>query len=602
MDKYIIFGAGKLGHSAVGLIGVDKIEFILDNDVNKKNEEISGLRIYKPTDKYSEIKNKNVIIAVGTKYYDEIENQLRNNGILHIISFQKLSRQIIKARIQHRSDYIAVYKAAINWIKEHTLVEKTGKSIINNTHVQRGYPEVTGYFIPSLIRAGYGDLAMEYARWLCSIQHADGSWWDTDDAESYTFDSAQILKGLLAVREMLPLVDQYILKGCDWLITNIHEDGRMTTADESAVGNKRECSELIHLYCLSPLIEAAKIFNKPEYKEQAEKVLRYYKTNHRDEIVHFNILSHFYSYIVEAMVDLGEYDLAREAMDNVASIQNIDGSVPAYKNVHWVCSTGLFQFATIWFRLDDREHGEKAFRYAMSLQNESGGWYGSYPPDDKYKCEENDYFPISEISWAVKYFLDALYYKNKADFKIFSPQFFDEIDRNDGRYVAVFDEVKKLEEGSNVIDVGCSKGRYLKNLIDDVPDCHYFGVDIATSGMESIKDDRIEKKSGILTCIPYPDNKFDMAYVCEALEHCIDVDASIRELARVVKPGGKILIVDKNAKALGEMEIDEWEQWFSSGELKDIMLKYCSSVTVTEDVPYDPENKQGVFSAWCGMV
>lgn len=418
MDKYIIFGAGKIGHTAVELIGTDNIEYILDNDDNKKGSEIFGVRIYKASDMYSDIKNKPVIIAIGSQYYEKIESQLKSNGVENIIPFQKISRQIIKDKIRNRKDYLAIYNSAIEWIKEHTIKEKAGKSIINNTDDRRGYPEVTGYFIPSLIRAGYKDLAVDYAKWLCSIQHEDGSWWDTNNTAPYTFDSGQVLKGLLAVREILPSVDPYIVKGCEWLMTNIHTNGRMTTANNSAVGDKRECSELIHLYCLSPLIEASDIFNKPEYKKQAMKVLHYYKSNYIDEIVHFNILSHFYSYIVEAMVDLQEYDLDREAMNNIAAIQNDDGSVPAYKDVHWVCSTGLFQLATIWFRLNDREHGEKAFRYAMSLQNKSGGWYGSYMVNDTYRDEINDYFPFSEISWAVKYFLDALYYKNIANFTI----------------------------------------------------------------------------------------------------------------------------------------------------------------------------------------
>lgn len=91
-----------------------------------------------------------------------------------------------------------------------------------------------------------------------------------------------------------------------------------------------------------------------------------------------------------------------------------------------------------------------------------------------------------------------------------------------------------------------------------------------------------------------------MAYACEALEHCVDTENSVRELAHVVKPGGRILIVDKNKSALGEMEICEWEQWFSTEELQNIMMQYCGNVTVDEDLPYN--GKHGVFSAWSGTV
>ncbi|MCI6649856.1 MAG: methyltransferase domain-containing protein [Lachnospiraceae bacterium] len=602
MEKYIIFGAGQIGYEAVRLIGKDNIEFVIDNDKSKKGTTIGGVTIKFAQEYIDEIKDRKVIIAVGKQIYNEIEKQLSDNGISNIIPFEEISRKIIKSRIQNRTDYLAIYSSAIDWIMNNTVDEPVGKAIINNSDLPKGYPEVTGYYIPSLIRAGYRDLAVEYAKWLCSIQHNDGSWWDTDDHDPYTFDSGQILKGLLAVRGILPAVDQNIIRGCDWLISNIDSSGRMITENDSAIGDKNVCSELIHLYCLSPLVEAADVFHRPQYKKAAQKVLNYYKSNYYDDIVNFKILSHFYAYIIEAMVDLGETDIARKAMDNVAKLQTQDGAVPAYQNVHWVCSTGLFQFAVIWFKLGDREHGEKAFKYAMSLQNESGGWYGSYQVNDKYSDELNDYFPLSEISWAVKYFLDALYYKNVADFAISSPQFFDTIDRNEGRYQAVYNEVKSIEEGGRkkIIDVGCSRGRYIKNLIEDFPENEYYGVDIATTGMDTLTDKRVHKKAGSLTCVPYPDDYFDMAYVCEALEHCVDVESSIRELARVVKLGGKILIVDKNVNALGEMEIEEWEQWFSSDGLKNIMSKYCENVQVNEDIPYD--DKHCVFTSWCGIV
>ena len=83
---------------------------------------------------------------------------------------------------------------------------------------------------------------------------------------------AQILKGLLSIREILPEVDKFIIKGCDWLISNVNEEGRLVTPDQEAWGNDEEfCSDLIHIYCLAPLIEASKAYEKPIYGEMAKK-------------------------------------------------------------------------------------------------------------------------------------------------------------------------------------------------------------------------------------------------------------------------------------------------------------------------------------------
>ena len=46
------------------------------------------------------------------------------------------------------------------------------------------YPEVTGYYIPTLMRWGFTDQAESYAKWLISIQHSDGAWYDTEGSVS----------------------------------------------------------------------------------------------------------------------------------------------------------------------------------------------------------------------------------------------------------------------------------------------------------------------------------------------------------------------------------------------------------------------------------
>ena len=71
----------------------------------------------------------------------------------------------------------------------------------------------------------------------------------------------------------------------------------------------------------------------------------------------FSLLSHFYAYVMEGLLDMGEERLVREAMDNLAKYQSGDGAVPAFYDTNWVCSTGLFQLALVWFRLGDTERG-----------------------------------------------------------------------------------------------------------------------------------------------------------------------------------------------------------------------------------------------------
>ena len=598
----VIFGAGDFGRKTLDIVSVDDVAFFVDNDKKKAGMEINGVKVYHFSDVSDILKHYRIIVAVDTKYIDEVNEQLKTVSVVPTDTYLHMLQDITLKKITSRPDYIGGYNKAIRWIYTNTIHEVEGSSIINNTSLKVGYPEVTGYYIPTLLCWGYRELAIEYAKWLVSIQHEDGSWYDTFDRDAYIFDSGQILKGLLAIRHICPLVDPAIKKGVEWLLSNVQSDGRLMAINGKVWDNCEDYCEIIHLYCLSPIIQAAEIFGNDTWREKVTAVLNYYKNKFYNEIMDFSLLSHFYAYVMEALVDLGETDMVKAAMTKIAEVQDEEGFVPAYKDVGWVCSTGLFQLALVWFKLGDKMRGDKAFAAAFKLQNESGGWYGSYPLNND---NSNNYFPAAEISWAVKYFLDALYYKNRVDFDISAPVFKDIIDKSDGRYQAILENARSvciLGGDVNVLDVGCGKGRYLRNLSEDLCNAKFYGVDISKKVIEEKLDKNISWSEGTLTCIPFEDNKFSIAYTCEALEHAIDIRSAIREMARVVRPGGRIVVIDKNKSALGTMEICEWEQWFDEDELASIMQDVCSDVSVISDVYYEDHFKENLFSAWIGVV
>lgn len=603
-EGYILFGAGKIGSSFIDVIGREKVLCFVDNSPQKIGTKIMGISVLSLNDVREELEEHCVIVTVGRDKKDEIMNQLRQNNVKSIMYYEDIRRKITREKIESRVDYIEIYDKAIKWLKRN-IVENEG--IINNSGVKKPYPEVTGYFIPSLLRWGYRDIAISFAKWLCEIQKPDGSWYDTEDKEPYIFDSAQILKGLLSVRHLCPDIDINIRRGCEWILSNMSEGGRLPSPRENDFGDGKTYSEIIHVYCLSPLVEAGKKLNMPEYIEKAHCILAYYKEHEYNQIMHFSLLSHFYAYVMEGLLDMGEEKLVREAMEEISHLQKESGAVPAYNDVNWVCSTGMFQLALVWFRLGELERGNKAFAYACKLQNASGGWFGSYLSDEKPN-EVNTYFPNSEISWAVKYFLDALYCKNKAEFEKQAYMFKNTLRVSDGRYLIIENVLGKLmnEEEQNsapikIADIGCGKGAYLKNLIRKYPKGQYTAVDLSETVMGYIGCQEIETKQGTLTNIPYGDDIFDFVYTCEALEHAVDIESAVREMARVTKPGGMMVIIDKNKDMLGYFEIGEWEQWFDERELCGIMRKYCGQVSVIKDVGYE-EPANGLFYAWIGKV
>ena len=415
------------------------------------------------------------------------------------------------------------------------------------------------------------------------------------------------MKGLIAIRPLLPEVDEHIIRGCDWILSNMQPDGRLTTPDKGAWGNDENfCSELVHIYCLSPIREAGQIFNKPEYLDAVDKILAYYKREKLDRIENFSLLSHFYAYVMEGLFDLGEIDLCRASMLRLEAYRNKKGGIPGLKDVPWVCSTGLFQLAIVWFKLGDLERGNSLFYYALSLQNESGGWYGSYPAPSVFAPlyrgrKKPYYFPDEEISWACKYFLDALALREKLEFEKQALIFLDTIDEDDGRYVLIHKliqaDAKNVAGGTlKVCDIGCGKGRYRKRLAVDLPDNTYYAADLSENVMRAVDCVR-EKKVGSLTNIPYADNTFDFVYTCEAFEHAIHIRSAFRELYRITKPGGRIVIIDKPFEKLGQLEIYEWEQWIKDEDIREFAGECGGMLEIEQSVPY--ENKaDGLFRTW----
>ncbi len=78
-----------------------------------------------------------------------------------------------------------------------------------------------------------------------------------------------------------------------------------------------------------------------------------------------------------------------------------------------------------------------------------------------------------------------------------------------------------------------------------------------------------------MTELPFEDGFFDGAYATESLEHAVEIEKAVAEICRVVKPGGRIAIIDKNAEQWGALETPEWEKWFTRKELERLLRRHC---------------------------
>ncbi len=160
----------------------------------------------------------------------------------------------------------------------------------------------------------------------------------------------------------------------------------------------------------------------------------------------------------------------------------------------------------------------------------------------------------------------------------------------------VLDHLDDLAEGK-VADVGCGKGRFARVVKERFPGAHVVAMDLAEAMLRCAPPD-LERVAGSMTAIPLATESVDAAYATESLEHAVDIPRAVEELARIVKPGGRIVIIDKSAEAWGRLETPEWERWFGRKELERLLARHCRRVwskpiSYWEDVPPD-----GLFLAW----
>ena len=468
---------------------------------------------------------------------------------------------------------------ALHWLRQNELT--TGGILVHSQH-SCGYPEVSGYTVPTLLDYGEPDMAQRLVRWLMCIQRADGGY-PAHDGKPYVFDTGQIMRGLLAAADLLPGALTCAERAGDYLCRQMVNGGR------EGFGNRYGgvMPETVHLYVLPPLIRAAEQLNRLDFRRAAEACCESYMRH--PDFLKMSSLTHFLAYELEALIELERPESAQPVLKELQELQGADGGLRGYEGVSWTCSTGLAQIAVCWYRMGLWEPADRALIWLEQNQGLSGGFRGSYG-------SKAAYFPKEEISWAVKYYLDAHRLRVRQFFNRSVHEFPLAIEAADGRMQAV---LQTIRPGDRVLEVGCGKGRFLKVVIDSYPDCHVTGVDISEAFLACVPSG-IRTLQGTLESIPCPSDSFDVVFSVEALEHSPNPSAAIREMIRVARPGGWVIVIDKQRTHWGRMACPPWERWPAIQELKMLLGRGCDDV-VAHSIAFDRRSAaDGLMVMWKG--
>ncbi|MEI2616433.1 MAG: methyltransferase domain-containing protein [Thermomicrobiales bacterium] len=160
----------------------------------------------------------------------------------------------------------------------------------------------------------------------------------------------------------------------------------------------------------------------------------------------------------------------------------------------------------------------------------------------------------------------------------------------------------ELLPGDRVLDLGCGSGTHFGWIAAIVgPEGRIVGVDADAENLEIARSriagqpwaGQIELHTGPMSSLPFEDTAFDAVWCAGSLQYVADPVSAIREMVRVVRPGGKVAVQDvemhpmmlgpmpdellialKDCLPRGDTGTDEgFVDWFTGHKLRGYLLE-----------------------------
>jgi SAM-dependent methyltransferase len=131
------------------------------------------------------------------------------------------------------------------------------------------------------------------------------------------------------------------------------------------------------------------------------------------------------------------------------------------------------------------------------------------------------------------------------------------------KYLEFMEETgKSLAAGSRILEAGCGTGQTLAFFTDEHETS---GLDISPAALNLARNNCKNPVLGSIFEIPYKDDTFDLVYNSGVIEHFADPTnvTALREMARVTKPGGRVIIIVPNTFCL----------WYKVGKFVAVLMK-----------------------------
>jgi ubiquinone/menaquinone biosynthesis C-methylase UbiE len=105
----------------------------------------------------------------------------------------------------------------------------------------------------------------------------------------------------------------------------------------------------------------------------------------------------------------------------------------------------------------------------------------------------------------------------------------------------------------NILDIGCSSGAFTRIYLNNQN--KVFGLDMNLSSLKKARENQIEALLGNVLNLPLKDKVFDVINFTEVIEHLSNPLQALKEINRVLKGKGLLLLTTNNRCAVSVLDI-----------------------------------------------
>ena len=107
-----------------------------------------------------------------------------------------------------------------------------------------------------------------------------------------------------------------------------------------------------------------------------------------------------------------------------------------------------------------------------------------------------------------------------------------------------------------ILEIGCGTGQFAKAVITAMPDCVYLATDESEGKVAATKRLGVAARQADATQLPFMAETFDGVVAAWMLYHVPDLDRALREMRRVLRPGGQLTVATNGDLHLAELLLE----------------------------------------------